>query len=199
MLLLKWLKGENSMLVIIDNYDSFVYNLAQYFGQLGEDVEVIRNDKVSLKELESMRPERVVISPGPGVPENAGISLDIIKNLADKVPILGVCLGHQSIGMAYGAEVVRAEELVHGKTSTIRHNQEGIFTNIPQNISVTRYHSLVVKRNSIPAELKVTAETDDGIVMALKHIDYPTYGLQFHPESIASEYGMEMLQNFLTI
>lgn len=187
------------MLVIIDNYDSFVYNLAQYFGQLGEDVEVIRNNKVSLKELESMKPERVVISPGPGVPENAGISLDIIKNLADKVPILGVCLGHQSIGMAYGAEVIRAEEPVHGKTSIISHSQEGLFTNIPQNISVTRYHSLVVKKNSLPATLKVTAETDDGIVMALKHIDYPTYGVQFHPESIASEYGMEMLQNFLTI
>lgn len=187
------------MLVIIDNYDSFVYNLAQYFGQLGQNVEVLRNDKISLKDLERMKPERIVISPGPGVPENAGISLELIKNLADKVPILGVCLGHQSIGMVYGAEVVQAEELVHGKTSIISHSQNGIFSNIPQNISVTRYHSLIVKKNSLPDELQVTAETKDGIVMALKHIHYPTYGLQFHPESIASEYGMEMLQNFLSI
>lgn len=162
-------------------------------------MEVIRNDQVSLKEIEQMKPDRIVISPGPGTPENAGVSLEVIGNFADKVPILGVCLGHQCIGLACGASIVRAKEIIHGKTSIINHDHKGIFSSIPQGISVTRYHSLVVKKESIPEELEVTAISEDGTVMAIKHVHYPTYGVQFHPESIASEYGLELLQNFLNL
>ncbi|MDK2824344.1 MAG: anthranilate synthase component [Clostridia bacterium] len=185
------------MLLVIDNYDSFVYNLVQYFGKLGEKMEVIRNDQVSLKTIAEMQPDKIVISPGPGIPENAGICLEVIQHFADKIPILGVCLGHQCIGFVYGGKVVRAKEIVHGKTSTINHTGEGIFLGIPQGINVTRYHSLIVKKESIPDDLIVTAWSEDGTVMGIKHRKYPTYGVQFHPESIASQYGLELLQNFL--
>jgi len=183
--------------LVIDNYDSFVYNLVQYFGKLGEEIKVIRNDQASLETIVSLNPKRIVISPGPGRPENAGVCLEVIKYFADKVPILGVCLGHQCIGFAYGAKVVRANEIIHGKTSVITHIGKGIFSNIPQNITVTRYHSLIIKEDSIPQELIVTALTEDSKIMAIKHAEYPTFGVQFHPESIASQYGLELLQNFL--
>jgi len=185
------------VLLVIDNYDSFVYNLVQYFGKLGEEIKVIRNDQASLETIAGMKPKKIVISPGPGRPENAGVCLEVIKYFRDKVPILGVCLGHQCIGFAYGAKVVRADEIIHGKTSVITHTGQGIFANIPQNIAVTRYHSLIIKKDCIPQELIVTASTEDGKVMAVKHAEYPTFGVQFHPESIASQYGLEMLQNFV--
>jgi len=185
------------VLLVIDNYDSFVYNLVQYFGKLGEEIKVIRNDQASLETIAGMKPKKIVISPGPGRPENAGVCLDVIKYFRDKVPILGVCLGHQCIGFAYGAKVVRANEIIHGKTSVITHIGQGIFANMPPSIAVTRYHSLIIKKESIPQELIVTALTEDGKVMAIRHAEYPTFGVQFHPESIASQYGLEMLENFL--
>ncbi len=183
--------------MVIDNYDSFVYNLVQYFGELGEDVEVVRNDAISIEDLEKMLPERIVISPGPGIPENAGICMQVIEKFSGKIPILGVCLGHQCIGAVFGGKVVKAKKLLHGKTSTLSHENQGIFTGIPQGITVARYHSLVVERQSITDELSVTASSDDGTVMAVQHKVHPTFGVQFHPESIASEYGMQVLQNFL--
>ncbi|MFZ7102857.1 MAG: anthranilate synthase component II [Peptococcaceae bacterium] len=187
------------MLLVMDNYDSFVYNLVQYLGILGEKVEVVRNDRIQLRNIEKLNPERIVISPGPGRPEDAGICLELIKKFAGRIPILGVCLGHQCIGLAYGGQVVRAQEIVHGKTSRIAHSGQGIFAGVPQDISVTRYHSLVVKKSTLPADLQVTAEGPDGMVMALEHTRYPVYGVQFHPESIAGQYGLEILQNFLKI
>ncbi|MEW6624499.1 MAG: aminodeoxychorismate/anthranilate synthase component II [Bacillota bacterium] len=185
------------MLLVIDNYDSFVYNLVQYLGELGAEIEVVRNDKISLRHLEKMAPERIVISPGPGTPENAGVCLEVVRYFSGKVPILGVCLGHQCIGAAYGARVGLAQEPVHGKTSVLHHNGQGILVGIPQNIRVTRYHSLVIEKEGIPEELMVTAYSEDNTIMAVQHAEHPTFGVQFHPESIASQYGHELLQNFL--
>lgn len=187
------------MLLVIDNYDSFVYNLVQYLGKLGEEITVVRNDKTDLAILEKMHPEKIVISPGPGNPQNAGICLDMIKRFSGEIPILGVCLGHQCVGELFGARVCRGKEPVHGKTSLITHSRRGIFAGIPQGVMVTRYHSLILDQESIPEELEVTAATEDGTVMGIQHKEHPTFGLQFHPESIASECGMEMLSNFLRV
>lgn len=193
----KGLKGENHLLLVIDNYDSFVYNLVQYLGELGEKIEVVRNDKVDLESLEKMHPDRIVISPGPGTPEKAGISLAVVRHFSGKIPILGVCLGHQCIGAAFGAKIVPGKVPVHGKTSQINHQGRGILKGLPQNITVTRYHSLVIEKESIPEKLAVTAYSDDGAVMAVEDIEHPTFGVQFHPESIETQYGMEILRNFL--
>ncbi|KUO51939.1 MAG: anthranilate synthase [Desulfitibacter sp. BRH_c19] len=187
------------MLLVIDNYDSFVYNLVQYFGELGEDVEVVRNDKTIIKDLQGMSPEKIVISPGPGTPENAGICMEVIHHFSGKVPILGVCLGHQCIGAVFGARVVRTEKPLHGKTSVVYHENTGILEGIPQGITVARYHSLVLEKDSIPKALHVTAVTDDGTIMAVQHENHPTFGVQFHPESYASQYGHHVLQNFLQL
>lgn len=187
------------MLIVIDNYDSFVYNLVQYLGELGENIEVVRNDAVSLRDVERMKPEKIVISPGPGTPEDAGICLELIRHFSGKIPILGVCLGHQCIGRAYGARVGRGKEPVHGKTSLLYHQGKGILAGIPQGIKVARYHSLVIEKESIPGDLSVTAFSSDGVVMAIQHKKHPTFGVQFHPESVASQYGKEILKNFLQI
>jgi len=185
------------LLMVIDNYDSFVYNLVQYLGELGEEIEVVRNDEVSLRDVEKMKPERIVISPGPGTPEGAGICIELIRHFSGEIPILGVCLGHQCIGRAYGARVVRGKEPVHGKTSILYHQGEGILAGIPRGITVARYHSLVIEKESIPDDLSVMAFSSDGVVMAIQHKKHPTFGVQFHPESVASQYGMEILKNFL--
>ena len=184
------------MLLIIDNYDSFTYNLVQYFGELGEDLRVIRNDKIDVAGIEELAPEGIVISPGPCTPKGAGVSVPAIKAFAGKIPILGVCLGHQSIGEAFGGDVVRAEKLMHGKTSSIRHDGRTIFTGIPNPFEATRYHSLIVKRGTLPACLEVSAETDDGVIMALRHREYFVEGVQFHPESILTAPGKDILRNF---
>ena len=185
------------MLLLIDNYDSFTYNLVQYFGELGQDVRVYRNDKISLEEIAKMRPDRIVISPGPCTPKEAGISIDLIREFAAKLPILGVCLGHQAIGEAFGGEVVRAQRLMHGKTSMIRHDGRTIFAGLPNPFEATRYHSLIVRRETLPPVLTVTAETAEGEIMGLRHADYPVEGVQFHPESILTKAGMDLLRNFL--
>ena len=187
------------MLVLIDNYDSFAFNLVHYLGELGAGVDVHRNDKISSAEVIAADPDAIVLSPGPCTPKEAGICLDLIAQAADKIPILGVCLGHQAIGDAFGGKVVRAPAPVHGKLSTIRHQGEGIFRGINAPFAATRYHSLVVERDSLPRELTVTADTDDGLVMGLAHTRLPVHGVQFHPESIASEHGHLMLKNFLDI
>jgi anthranilate synthase/aminodeoxychorismate synthase-like glutamine amidotransferase len=185
--------------LVIDNYDSFTYNLVQYFGELGADVMVRRNDEISVTEVQNSGAERICISPGPGRPENAGVSENIIREFAGKIPILGVCLGHQCIGQVFGGEVVRAPRLMHGKTSLIRHNHDGVFENLEQPLEATRYHSLIVRRESLPAELKVTAETDEGEIMGLQHKDLPVHGVQFHPESILTSEGKKLLANFLKL
>ena len=187
------------MILIIDNYDSFTYNLVQYIGALNPDLEVYRNDKITLDEIKNISPQRIVISPGPGVPEDAGISIDIIKTYKGDIPIFGICLGHQAITVAFGGKVDRANEIVHGKTSKIHHTGSAIFKDIPEKFEATRYHSLVAMEDSFPSELKVTARTDNGLIMALEHEDYPIYGVQFHPESIVTEHGMKMVQNFLEV
>jgi anthranilate synthase component II len=187
-----------TMLLMIDNYDSFTYNLVQYFGELGEDVRVERNDQISVDEVEKLAPERICISPGPCTPNEAGITLDLIARLGERVPILGVCLGHQALGQAYGGTVVRAKQLMHGKTSRIEHNGAGVFHGLPRALVATRYHSLAVRRDDLPACLEITAWTPDGEIMGLRHRSFPVQGVQFHPESIATEYGHEMLRNFLT-
>lgn len=187
------------MLLVIDNYDSFTYNLVQYFGELGADPQVKRNDAITIEELEKMRPAKIVISPGPGTPADAGISMEVIRRLGPKIPILGVCLGHQSIGEVYGGKVVRAERLMHGKTSPIRHDGEGVFAQLPNPFEATRYHSLIVERDSIPNCLEVSAETAEGEIMGLRHREYPVHGVQFHPESILSKEGKDLLANFLRI
>lgn len=184
---------------LVDNYDSFTWNLVHAIGVLGAEVEVHRNDKITVDALAEARPDAIVISPGPCTPKEAGISLELIERLGDRVPIFGVCLGHQAIGAAYGGDVVRAPVPVHGKLSTIKHQGEGVLRGINAPFEATRYHSLVVKRDSMPAELKVTAETDDGLVMALSHKKHPVHGVQFHPESIASEHGQTILKNFLDL
>ncbi|MET3291391.1 UNVERIFIED_CONTAM: para-aminobenzoate synthetase component 2 [Brevibacillus sp. OAP136] len=185
------------MIVMIDNYDSFTYNLVQFVGELGEELKVFRNDKVTIAEIERLDPDYLMISPGPCTPNEAGISLEAIKYFAGKIPILGVCLGHQSIGQAFGGNVVRAERLMHGKTSSVFHDQKTIFKGIPSPCVVARYHSLIVEPDSLPAELEVSARTAEGEIMAIRHREYPIEGVQFHPESIITEHGKQLLANFL--
>ena len=187
------------MLLVIDNYDSFTYNLVQYFGQLGVDQRVFRNDEITPEQALALNPERVLLSPGPCSPREAGVTLDMIQAFAGKKPILGVCLGHQAIGHYFGGNVVRAERLMHGKTSPIRHDGKDLFKGLPQEFPGTRYHSLLVERASFPAELEITAETAEGEVMGLRHRRLPIWGVQFHPESIATPDGMKLLQNFLEL
>src|SRR5450631_1671558 len=187
------------MLLMIDNYDSFTYNIVQYFGQLGQDVRVYRNDKISLEEIAELRPERLVISPGPCSPEEAGISVAAIRHFAGKIPILGVCLGHQAIGAAYGGNVVRSVSLMHGKTSPIHHDGKELFNGLANPFQATRYHSLIVDRPTLPDCLEVTAWVDNSEIMGLRHKELPLWGVQFHPESILTEGGMELLRNFLEI
>ena len=185
------------MLLMIDNYDSFTYNLVQYFGELGADVEVFRNDEITIEGIAGRRPDRLVISPGPCSPAEAGISVEAIRHFAGRLPILGVCLGHQAIGAAFGGKVVRAKELMHGKTSVITTTREGVFANLPEKFTVNRYHSLAIERESCPKALKTTAWTDDGEIMGVRHTELAIQGVQFHPESILTEHGHAMLKNFL--
>lgn len=186
-------------MLLIDNYDSFTYNLAQYFGELGQAVEVIRNDAIDLEGIKAMNPERIVVSPGPCTPNEAGISVPLIKEFAGKLPILGVCLGHQSIGAAFGGNIVRAKRVMHGKTSTVTHNRQDCFAEIPTPFTVVRYHSLVIDRATLPKELSITAESDDGEIMGVRHKTLPVWGVQFHPESIITEHGHDLLKNFLNL
>lgn len=185
------------MILVIDNYDSFTYNLVQYLGELGEEVTVRRNDRITLDDIAAMRPDHIVISPGPCTPDKAGISLALVDRFKDRIPILGVCLGHQVIGQAFGGEVVRAGQLMHGKTSQIFHDGKTIFAGLPSPFTATRYHSLVVRRETLPDCLEISAETADGEIMGLRHKTYPVEGVQFHPESIMTEHGHALLQNFL--
>lgn len=185
------------MILMIDNYDSFTYNLVQYFGELGADLKVYRNDALTLAAIKRMPVEQIVISPGPGRPENAGISVDLIREFAGKIPILGVCLGHQCIGYAYGGKIIRAKKLMHGKTSMIRHNNKEIFKGIENPFEATRYHSLVIDKKTMPKSLEVTARTSDGEIMGVRHKVFPLWGVQFHPESILTSAGKGILKNFL--
>ena len=187
------------MLLVIDNYDSFTYNLVQYFGELGADIEIRRNDKITVDEIKDMAPEKICISPGPCTPNEAGISCEVIKELGPSIPLLGVCLGHQSIGQVYGGDIIRAECLMHGKTSEISHSDKGLFTGIPSPFDATRYHSLIIRRDSFPDCLEITAEaeTKEREIMGLQHKEYPVHGVQFHPESILTGEGMKLLKNFL--
>ena len=187
------------MILLLDNYDSFTYNLAQYLGELGCQVEVHRNDRISVEQIAQRKPERIVISPGPCTPQEAGICVELIQKLTGKIPILGVCLGHQAIGAAFGGKIIRAPKLFHGKTSAIRHDGSGVFRGLPNPFTATRYHSLIVERKSLPAELQVTAETDDDIIMGMQHRHYPLMGVQFHPESVLTESGKQLLKNFLSL
>ena len=186
------------MLVMIDNYDSFTYNLVQYFGELGEEVRTFRNDEITLDDIAALKPDRICISPGPCTPHEAGISVPVLQQFGGKLPILGVCLGHQAIGAAFGGKVVRSREVMHGKTSAIAHTGVGVFRNLPSPYMVTRYHSLAIERGSLPDCLEVTAWTDDGEIMAVRHRQFAIEGVQFHPESILSEHGHALLKNFLT-
>ena len=190
------------MLLMLDNYDSFTYNLVQYLQSLGAEVKVVRNDAMTVDEIETLAPERIVISPGPGTPDQAGVTLEMIERLGQRTPILGVCLGHQSIGQVYGGDVIRAKTIMHGKTSRIRHERKGVFADLPDAYEATRYHSLVVDRNTLPDSLEVTAwtEYEDGSfeeIMGLRHREFPVEGVQFHPESILTEHGHDLLKNFL--
>lgn len=185
------------MILVIDNYDSFTYNLVQYLGELTGNIQVYRNDRITIKEIRGLHPDRIVISPGPGRPEDAGISVELIQQLGPKIPILGICLGHQCIGQAFGGKVIGAPQIIHGKTSQIYHNGEPLFNGTPKPFDATRYHSLMVERETLPEMLAITAETNDGVIMGLSHREYPVKGMQFHPESIATEYGMQILENFL--
>lgn len=187
------------MILMIDNYDSFTYNLVQYLGELGANVKVFRNDKITVDKIKKTRPEKIVISPGPGRPENAGISCDCIKEFSGKIPILGVCLGHQAIGYVYGGRIINAKKLMHGKTSLIYHNKKTIFKGIPDPFEATRYHSLVVEKKSFPKDLEIIAWTKDNEIMGLKHKQYPVWGVQFHPESILTKSGKDILRNFLEV
>lgn len=206
---MSWLRGDwnkrsnladyKNMLLVIDNYDSFTYNLVQYLGELGEDMKVYRNDKITLREIEALNPQRVVISPGPCTPREAGISVDLIKHFAGRIPILGVCLGHQAIGYAFGGEIIHAKKLMHGKTSMIHHDGKTIYKKLPNPFEATRYHSLVIERESIPDELEISAETDDGEIMGVRHKEYIIEGVQFHPESILTKAGKDLLRNFLEL
>jgi len=187
------------MILLLDNYDSFTYNLAQHLGQLGQQLEVHRNDKITLKEIEELKPERIVISPGPCTPKEAGISVPLIERFAGEIPILGVCLGHQAIGAAFGGRVIRAPKLMHGKTSEIHHDGKTIFHGLPQDFRATRYHSLIVERKSLPRSLEISAETADGTIMGLRHRSFRIEGVQFHPESVLTDAGFQLLKNFLSI
>lgn len=188
------------MILMIDNYDSFTYNLVQYFGELKADVDVIRNDALTIDQIRELKPNKIVISPGPGRPEDAGVSVDIIKKLGDKIPVLGVCLGHQGIGYAFGAKIINAKRLMHGKTSMIKHNGTGVFKGLENPFEATRYHSLVIDHKTVPDCLKVTAvTTDDGEIMGVQHKTLPIYGVQFHPESILTKSGKKLLMNFLKV
>jgi len=186
------------MLLVIDNYDSFTYNLVQYLGELGQEVRVVRNDEIPAADISGIGPTHIVISPGPCTPNEAGISLDTIQRYAGKIPILGVCLGHQSIGQAFGGKVVRAKRVMHGKTSPIRHQGRGVFAGLPDPFEATRYHSLLVERESLPDCLEITASTDEGEIMGLRHKTYAVEGVQFHPESFLTTVGKDLLKNFLT-
>jgi anthranilate synthase component 2 len=185
------------MLLMIDNYDSFTYNIVQYFGELGEEVRTFRNDEITIADIEAMQPGRICISPGPKAPAQAGISVEVLRHFAGKLPILGVCLGHQAIGEAFGGKVIRAKQVMHGKTSVIAHTGVGVFKDLPSPFTVIRYHSLAIERASLPSCLEVTAWTDDGEIMGVRHKDYDIEGVQFHPESILSEHGHALLKNFL--
>ena len=185
------------MILLIDNYDSFTYNLVQYFGEMGVQIHVVRNDKITLDEIRELRPSCIVISPGPCTPKEAGVSVPLIKEFYQRYPILGVCLGHQSIGEAFGGDVVKAPSVVHGKTSVVHHRGTGIFRDVPDGFQAARYHSLVIKPETMPDVLEVTAKTKDDVVMAVQHKEYPVFGVQFHPESIATEHGRTMLRNFV--
>jgi anthranilate synthase/aminodeoxychorismate synthase-like glutamine amidotransferase len=187
------------MLAVIDNYDSFTYNLVQYFGELGVEMRIFRNDAITLDELRDLQPSRICISPGPCTPNEAGISCDVIKVFGESIPIFGVCLGHQSIGQVYGGEVVRAEKLMHGKTSMIHHEGRSVFKDLPNPFEATRYHSLIVRKESLPDCLEITAWTEDGVIMGLRHKDLNVHGVQFHPESILTNSGKKILQNFLDL
>jgi para-aminobenzoate synthetase component II len=187
------------MILLLDNYDSFTYNLAQYLGQMGQELLIRRNDQITLDEIEKRKPERIVISPGPCTPKEAGISVPLIERFAGKIPILGVCLGHQSIGVAFGGRVIRAPKVMHGKTSQIHHDCETIFYGLPQDFQATRYHSLIVERKSLPRELEISAETADGTIMGLRHSKLKVEGVQFHPESVLTDAGFRLLENFLSI
>lgn len=187
------------MILVIDNYDSFTYNLVQYLGELGETIQVHRNDEITLEQIESLNPDHILISPGPCTPNEAGISLALIDKFKGVIPIFGVCLGHQAIGQAFGGEVVRAEKLMHGKTSAVTHDEMTIFAGIPSPFTATRYHSLVVRRQTLPDCLEISAETEDGEIMGLRHKHYPIEGVQFHPESIITDHGHQLLKNFLQL
>jgi anthranilate synthase/aminodeoxychorismate synthase-like glutamine amidotransferase len=187
------------MILVIDNYDSFTYNLVQYLGEMGQELLVRRNDKITLEEIAALAPKRIVISPGPCTPKEAGVSVPLIQRFAGKIPILGVCLGHQAIGQAFGGEVVRNYRVVHGKTSLIYHDGRGVFENLPNPFEATRYHSLVVKRETMPDCLEITAETAEGEVMGIRHKEYPIEGVQFHPESVMTHVGKDLLRNFLRL
>jgi anthranilate synthase/aminodeoxychorismate synthase-like glutamine amidotransferase len=201
-------RGENNfqqaakirrVILVIDNYDSFTYNLVQYLGELGAEVQVFRNDEVTIDRIREMNPERLLISPGPGVPENAGVTVEVINEFAGKFPILGVCLGHQAIGQAFGGRVIRAPYLMHGKTSEICHDSGTIFRGLPYRFKATRYHSLIVEQESLPDSLEVSATTPDRVIMGLRHREYPVEGVQFHPESVMTEHGKTLLENFLKL
>ena len=187
------------MILLIDNYDSFTFNLAQYLGQMDQKVEIRRNDQITLDEIEELNPERIIISPGPCTPKEAGISVPVIQRFAGKIPILGVCLGHQAIGAAFGGRVIRAQKIMHGKTSDIQHDSKTIFRGLPRPFVATRYHSLIVERKSLPRTLEISAETSDGTIMGLRHRKWRVEGVQFHPESVLTEAGFQLLRNFLTI
>ncbi len=186
-------------ILMVDNYDSFTYNLVQYLGELGQELIVHRNDKITLEQVKRLKPDRIVISPGPGSPKDAGVSREIIRELGPKIPLLGVCLGHQCIGEVYGGVVERNYRLMHGKTSMIRHDNQGVFKGLPNPFEATRYHSLVVRRQGFPEELEITAETKEKEIMGLRHKKFPVYGVQFHPESILTPSGMQLLRNFLRV
>ncbi len=185
------------MILMIDNYDSFTYNLVQYLGELGEELKVIRNDEKTVAEIRALAPKMIVISPGPGTPDDAGVSLSVIEQLTDEIPLLGVCLGHQAIGQVFGGRVVRATQLMHGKTSSIHHDGRGVFQGLPTPVTATRYHSLIIDPTSLPASLEISAQTDAGEIMGVRHRTLPIEGVQFHPESILSEHGRKMLSNFI--
>jgi para-aminobenzoate synthetase component II len=190
---------EREMILLLDNYDSFTYNLAQYLGQMGQTLEVRRNDKITLDEIEMLEPERIVISPGPCTPKEAGVSVPLIERFAGKIPILGVCLGHQAIGAAFGGRVIRAPHVMHGKTSEIHHDGKTVFRGLPQDFPATRYHSLIVERKSLPKSLEISAETEDGTIMGLRHRKMKVEGVQFHPESVLTDAGFRLLENFLSV
>ena len=187
------------MIVLIDNYDSFTYNLVQYFGEMESDIRVFRNDAITVQGVRELKPDHVVVSPGPCTPTEAGISVDLIKQVGPEIPTFGVCLGHQSIGQAFGGRIIHAKQLMHGKTSQIYHHSNSVFTGLPSPFTATRYHSLVIERETLPDCLEITAWTEDGLVMGLRHRDLPVWGVQFHPESFATEHGLRLLGNFLRL